>query len=678
MKFGKGSGEWAFLEEIAPPVESLQNDSLEKSPKTHADPPTPPSNYGDAPVVIAETQDERPGQSPGSTDSVEHFAERAFVFQTDDTEQPNDLTRVTDSTSAQYDCPCTPSDNGVPSAPALQRASSATDVSRQRDQPIPTSESAAIVSPRTRVETSPTIIADNQKVVQGRLCVSDAQGEVSPQLYQQTGTFRDSGVRTGSDTDGGIDVKVGQRSESSLFVQGRRRTESDSPLIHLQADFGLRSSDETATDRQLELLRESRMSDIWIHSHDGDLRDGQDFATRVGEGEVYDFGQRSPRMAEASLSSVSLAAMDIPAELTPWFTIKGGKTPGSDHLEDQGTEVALTAREGSLLSQNSFTSQRDPLPESDVSQDVAAIPEELAMWFSAGSRRRRKAFAGETNHSQTREVRTSWRPVPAVLSESGAAASNEAVEPATTLPMDNSPLFSAARHTCIDASQLGDEFTKGDESLRLQAKTLEDSPRDPDRLARPVSIRRKLFSKARPAASTAVDFGVFSTSEPRPPATGFWTRHAYFTPLGALAEHFSSVVDVFGVCTVASATMRAKYGPKDYAMTVRLVDGSSVADPPLVQIFRPFRQAMPRASEGDAVMLRSFRVISSKRNFALISTAESAWAVWRAASTASEPPEIRGPPVEYADNEVRHAHALLAWSRQLSRSNAEPNSVARD
>ncbi|KAI9753238.1 MAG: hypothetical protein M1815_006303 [Lichina confinis] len=370
--------------------------------------------------------------------------------------------------------------------------------------------------------------------------------------------------------------------------------------------------------------------------------------------------------------------MEIPDELTPWFTIMGRKAPGSGPLEDRVTEVAPTAREGSLLPQTSFTSQREPSPESNISRDVAAIPDELRMWFSAGNRHRRKTFAGETTHSQTRGVRTSWRPVLEVLSEPRAAASNEAGEPATRLLVDDSPLFSAGRRTSVAASQLRGELAKGNETRRLQANMPEDSPRDPDRPARPVSTRRKLFSKAKSAVSTTVDFAALSTSEPRPPATGFRTRHAYFTPLGALAEHFSSVVDVFGVCTVASAIMRAESGPKDYAMTVKLVDRSSGVDPTLVQIFRPFRQAMPRVSEGDAVVLRSFRVISFKRNFALISTAESAWAVWRAISTASEPPEIRGPPVEYADNEIRHAHALLAWWKQSSRSNTKPSLVAKN
>lgn len=154
------------------------------------------------------------------------------------------------------------------------------------------------------------------------------------------------------------------------------------------------------------------------------------------------------------------------------------------------------------------------------------------------------------------------------------------------------------------------------------------------------------------------------------PYAGLTTLHSYFTPLAALPSNFNSNVDVLAVIVSSSSIRRAKTGPRDFKLTSRVMDPSCTPLAVEVQIFRPFKDALPRATTGDAILLRAFNVISSDRKIALLSTAESAWAVWKQHALATEVDiEIRGPPVEFGEAEQSRAGSLIQWWQGLSAVN---------
>jgi type III secretion system FlhB-like substrate exporter len=195
---------------------------------------------------------------------------------------------------------------------------------------------------------------------------------------------------------------------------------------------------------------------------------------------------------------------------------------------------------------------------------------------------------------------------------------------------------------------------------------------------------------------------------------GTSTALSYFTPLAGLHQHLnqqSSLIDIVAVCTTATTTAeRAKSGPKDYYTTFRIVDqplheystasqdtteGGSVEDVK-VEIFRPFRQSLPKASPGDVVLLRGFVVRSRNHKSYLLSTAASGWCVWRYGEPAASldyggqeeeddrpiwarkgtsqrvgedgvREEVTGPPVEIGDEEREKVAMVKIWWETLEK-----------
>jgi hypothetical protein len=186
---------------------------------------------------------------------------------------------------------------------------------------------------------------------------------------------------------------------------------------------------------------------------------------------------------------------------------------------------------------------------------------------------------------------------------------------------------------------------------------------------------------------------------------------SYFTPLAGLHQHLnqqSSLIDIVAICTTATKTAeRAKSGPKDYYTSFRIVDqplheyntasqdteGGKVKDVK-VEVFRPFRQSLPKASPGDVVLLRGFVVRSRNHKNYLLSTAASGWCVWRygessvsldyggqeevddrpvwarkgTSQTIGEDgvrEEVTGPPVEIGDEEREKVAMVKKWWETL-------------
>ncbi|MCJ1403732.1 hypothetical protein MMC11_006955 [Xylographa trunciseda] len=147
---------------------------------------------------------------------------------------------------------------------------------------------------------------------------------------------------------------------------------------------------------------------------------------------------------------------------------------------------------------------------------------------------------------------------------------------------------------------------------------------------------------------------------------GFRTQLSYFAPLSSLENHFNSTIDVFALAILSTKASRATKGPRDYCQTVFIVDSSSYVPNTIpkyttAQIFRPYKQALPTLLTGDALLLRNFKVQVQKHNPMLLSTENSAWAVFREDTDV----QIRGPHVEFGEEEEGIAKGLTEWWHSL-------------
>jgi hypothetical protein len=140
------------------------------------------------------------------------------------------------------------------------------------------------------------------------------------------------------------------------------------------------------------------------------------------------------------------------------------------------------------------------------------------------------------------------------------------------------------------------------------------------------------------------------------------TELSEFTALKVLRYHLNQKLDVLAVATTTPAEpLRAKNGPRHYQITFNITDPSiAPSGVTEVQIFRPYKDALPTIQTGDGILLRNFKVISVKnRGFGLRSVQDegSSWAVFKNEGDA----EVRGPPVEFGEGEKNHVIALKAW-----------------
>ncbi|KAH7388977.1 hypothetical protein BKA64DRAFT_126598 [Cadophora sp. MPI-SDFR-AT-0126] len=148
------------------------------------------------------------------------------------------------------------------------------------------------------------------------------------------------------------------------------------------------------------------------------------------------------------------------------------------------------------------------------------------------------------------------------------------------------------------------------------------------------------------------------------------TDFSEFTGLKVIRFHLTQKLDFLAVATTSPPEpQRAKNGPRQYQITFNITDPSiapsSVTE---VQVFRPYKDALPIVKAGDGILLRNFLVMSVQSRgggpaFALRSTQEdaSSWAVFK----DDDEVEVRGPPVEYGDAEKNHVAQLRAWYASL-------------
>ncbi|KAK1144349.1 hypothetical protein N8T08_005501 [Aspergillus melleus] len=141
---------------------------------------------------------------------------------------------------------------------------------------------------------------------------------------------------------------------------------------------------------------------------------------------------------------------------------------------------------------------------------------------------------------------------------------------------------------------------------------------------------------------------------------GLRSNLSYFAPLATLVDHYNALIDTISAVTEVRDVIRASSGKKDYILTLQLTDPSMAGTTHFAQILRPFKAALPSVSEGDAILLRNFKVKSFNRSMMLVSTSTSAWAVFDGQNQT----QVEGPPVEYGKEEQTYATDMRQWYQE--------------
>ncbi|KAL4758956.1 uncharacterized protein BDW70DRAFT_151989 [Aspergillus foveolatus] len=139
---------------------------------------------------------------------------------------------------------------------------------------------------------------------------------------------------------------------------------------------------------------------------------------------------------------------------------------------------------------------------------------------------------------------------------------------------------------------------------------------------------------------------------------GLRSKLSYFAPLATLIDHYNALVDTISIVSEINPPTKAGSGSKDFIMTLQLTDQSMAGASVYAQLLRPYKSALPTPSEGDAILLRNFRVKSFNHSVILVSDNTSAWAVF---SSSADGADIAGPPLEYGVEEEEYATGLRYW-----------------
>ncbi|KAJ5495271.1 hypothetical protein N7539_000387 [Penicillium diatomitis] len=250
----------------------------------------------------------------------------------------------------------------------------------------------------------------------------------------------------------------------------------------------------------------------------------------------------------------------------------------------------------------------------------------------------------DTENERSRGASSSEKPLPADSNElhaaplavfDGEAITQEqdklALKPDVDEVDEETPPSSPTRS--LPSSEIHEDTMQTDEPQASSTEPLPDAPQTPVVVVRKASL-------------------------PDREAQGLRSKLSYFAPLASLADHYNALVDTISVVYEYSPIAKATSGARDYYMSIFLTDPSMAGTTLEARIFRRYKSAIPTVTEGDAILLRDFKVQSHQHSMVLISVDSSAWAVF--AHTGSEP-TINGPPVEYGSEESDFASDLRRW-----------------
>jgi hypothetical protein len=141
-------------------------------------------------------------------------------------------------------------------------------------------------------------------------------------------------------------------------------------------------------------------------------------------------------------------------------------------------------------------------------------------------------------------------------------------------------------------------------------------------------------------------------------AHGLRSKLSYFAPLATLADHYNALVDTISIVYEFSPVAKGTSGSRDYFITIFLTDPSMAGATLEAQIFRRYKSAMPSVVEGQAILLRDFKVQTHNHSMILVSVDSSSWAVFDGSGPDAK---MTGPPVEYGSEERAFASGLRRW-----------------
>ncbi|KAG6089042.1 hypothetical protein E4U15_004420 [Claviceps sp. LM218 group G6] len=210
------------------------------------------------------------------------------------------------------------------------------------------------------------------------------------------------------------------------------------------------------------------------------------------------------------------------------------------------------------------------------------------------------------------------------------------------------------------------EDERSSKSIRVTRSMTEE------RTSPPAEIRKSQGGRQRQALTPAraADRLVVNNESNESPSTikrqlgaDLRTKLPDFIPLRSLRASLHKIADIFAVATSTTPPpSRPKHGPRDYMLELTLTDPSIAPTGITIgHIFRPHQASLPLVHAGDVLLLRRVQVVSMKgRGWGVRATDASAWAVFE----KDDPemlPQIRGPPVEVAADEVAFAAGLRKW-----------------
>lgn len=169
-----------------------------------------------------------------------------------------------------------------------------------------------------------------------------------------------------------------------------------------------------------------------------------------------------------------------------------------------------------------------------------------------------------------------------------------------------------------------------------------------------VVARRKL-----PATPTVL---ITKPAVPDRHALGLRSKLSYFAPLATLIDHYNALVDTISIVHESTPIAKAISGSKDYFLTIHLTDPSMAGTILQAQIFRRYKSALPSLAEGNAILLRNFKVRSYDHSIMLVSIESSSWAVFDGLTPEAQ---MNGPPVEYRSEERAYASGLRRWFSEI-------------
>lgn len=145
-------------------------------------------------------------------------------------------------------------------------------------------------------------------------------------------------------------------------------------------------------------------------------------------------------------------------------------------------------------------------------------------------------------------------------------------------------------------------------------------------------------------------------------ALGLRSKLSYFAPLATLIDHYNALVDTISIVHESTPIAKATSGSKDYFLAIHLTDPSMAGTTLQAQVFRRYKSALPSLAEGNAILLRNFKVRSYDHSIMLVSIESSSWAVFEGLTPEAQ---MNGPPVEYGSEERAYASGLRRWFSEI-------------